>query len=500
MHIRRTFFDLPLHRDTGFYVSNFTILNRKINYSLGWNAHFAFCGKVLPELFYSGIYLRYGGERYSFYSRIYYATLNYFIGIIVGISAYSLTGANPYSYLIGLIIYGFLSSKPFFGVYFESAEQFEILPQTLALLLISWWMKSNNNWLVFIAFSLIFLDAFFAKLSSIIFCFVVSVMFVIKFGLMIHVGGAFLFSFFSFCIWTTWNKKNLFLLFFPALHHEKYWSPNINLQRVLLQISRKTKLLLKILSTDGSFILMAPIIGNFILGKCDLSFQILCAVCAGFLLTYYAQPGLIWYYTIPLIPSLTLLATLGLIHSIEANRTIGLTFFLFSMVSLFAIHMLRYRGSIEAVNLKIWKPYGSFMAEQNMGLKKIIMRLRNMVKNDKLFLYGVCNQLYAYLGTAYPTRLVCGAAWLDHIKSDWQIEINNAFLKNAPQFIFASDKFFNVEVMEKNLGLKYIFVESFCQDFKLFRLQNRLTRLNQNIQARPYETSLAFQARESGVY
>ncbi|HSD09464.1 MAG TPA: hypothetical protein VLF14_00640, partial [Candidatus Binatia bacterium] len=88
--LRCVFFDLPLHIDTCFYVSNHTICTRTIRYSRGWNARFAGCSKVLPEYFYSLVYLLHGGEGYKRASRVYLSLFNYGTAILVGLVASSL--------------------------------------------------------------------------------------------------------------------------------------------------------------------------------------------------------------------------------------------------------------------------------------------------------------------------------------------------------------------------------------------------------------------------
>ena len=58
--IRQPFRRLPLHVDSGFYVSNHTIATGRFRFSKGWNAHYAGCSKLLPEVFYSLVYLLHG--------------------------------------------------------------------------------------------------------------------------------------------------------------------------------------------------------------------------------------------------------------------------------------------------------------------------------------------------------------------------------------------------------------------------------------------------------
>ena len=70
---RARFASLPLHVDSGFYVTNAAIVERRYQPLRGWNAHFSGNSRLLPEWFHSVLYLRVGPANYATAFRRAYA-------------------------------------------------------------------------------------------------------------------------------------------------------------------------------------------------------------------------------------------------------------------------------------------------------------------------------------------------------------------------------------------------------------------------------------------
>ena len=206
LFMRQLFIALPLHRDTGYYVSSDTVHSKKWCYAKGWNATFAMCSKVLPEFFYSLIYLRYGGLKYKRYSRIYFSLFNFASSIMVGICGYVISGYHPAFYGIGLFIFGVAFSHPFTGTYFESGEQFEVPFQVIGFLLISLGLeKSNTVWLC-AGITLWLMESFLIKTASLI---TVAILEVLIFFLRPDSFGPLLATnLFCFSLYLFWIKLN----------------------------------------------------------------------------------------------------------------------------------------------------------------------------------------------------------------------------------------------------------------------------------------------------
>src|SRR3989338_5361208 len=221
--MRRIFFNLPLHRDTGFYVSNHTVCSKKIDFSKGWNARFAMCSKVLPEFFYSFIYLKHGGIKYPFFSRFYYSLLNYVTAIFVGISAFWISNESALFYAIGLVSYGLMSSHPFVGSYFENGEQFELFFQNLGFVFIFLGMNHANLWFIQLGVSFWLFEGFFIKTISLGAVFLIELVILsqkseAKYGLLLINAGWLL----LYCLWVKLNGQKIIKGISFAIGNEKY--------------------------------------------------------------------------------------------------------------------------------------------------------------------------------------------------------------------------------------------------------------------------------------
>src|SRR5262245_37184829 len=181
MILRWPYLWLPLHIDTGFYVSNHTILNRRFSYAEGWNAEYGGCSKALPEWFFSRIYLAVGGARYVLWSRVWIGILQWLTALLVGSVSFTLTGGSEEAWAAGVLIYTVFSAEPQHGIYFESGEQFEVLFQTAAVALLAGGFEVNNGLCIFAGMGLWMFDALFIKLSSLL-------------GLAVALGGILLFK------------------------------------------------------------------------------------------------------------------------------------------------------------------------------------------------------------------------------------------------------------------------------------------------------------------
>ena len=166
MLLRHPYRKLPLHIDTGFYVSNQLVAHGRLTYRTGWNARFAGGSKVVPELFYSLVYLAYGSKDYASYSRLYFSVYNYLTAVAVGVAAWVMSGGDVVCYYAGLAVYALVSSEPHWGGYFESGEQFEVLPQVLAVICLLIGLGEGSAWWCGLAALIWAAQAFAIKLTS----------------------------------------------------------------------------------------------------------------------------------------------------------------------------------------------------------------------------------------------------------------------------------------------------------------------------------------------
>ena len=469
--LRYPFFRLPLHIDTGFYVSNHTICTRKINLSKGWNAHFAGCSKVIPELFYSLIYLLHGGTRYKFYSRLYYSLYNYGTAILIGYGAYVLGGESEILYYGGLITFCMISSEPHYGVYFESAEQFELPFQVIGFLLIVLGLEGRNPYFVAGGFGVWVLGSFFIKLSSLIggSIFGLGIVLLCPASLP-YVALAGLIGLGLYVAWVSMNGRSVLELIKPLIGHESYFEHRFRFDHYVDRAVKKTSFLYKISSAvpvvPGLAVLGAVVIGD----KINPLLLYLVAVAA----TYFFQAAQVWYYAIPFLPPLAILAAFGAV-SLSDQGVNGLAAMWLLGIVWLGVHLGQAHGrlmlrGLESLNRYAWQPHGTFMADKNLRLEEIVPVLRSHVRGRRMFVFGAWNQAYVLLDTSYDTPLVSAARWLDSVASDWQRNLNRRLLTDTPEYLLDTDDCLDVEAIRRRMGLDFRLAVAPSPQFRLFAL------------------------------
>jgi len=486
--LRWPFFNLPLHIDTGFYVSNHTICKRRIDFSKGWNANFAGCSKVLPEFFYSMVYLLHGGGKYKFYSRFYCSLYNYATAIAVGWGTYLISGRNDVLYYyFGVITYCLLSSEPHYGVYFENAEQFELLFQTSGILLVCQGIQNDNVYFIGAGFGFWFFNGFFVKLSSMISASILAIAVGWFFPMsLVPIIVSFLVTFTSYFVWILVNKQNFLSLLKPLIGHEYTAGHRVSFKSYLLRFLEKVQFTYRIIISYPIIPIFA-ILGLFIMDNEQrffvlLYFTVLVPV-------YFFQAANVWYYLIPFIAPVGMAAAFGADWLFSKNATAAFLVYFFGFVWL-AVHIFRsykdlFFGSPTLVNLYAWKPYGAYMAEKNLQLEKAVPLIRQYVKAKSFFIFGLWNQAYVLLETSYDTPLISAAPWLDHMVPNWQLELNKRFINDPPQFLLDTDHCLDVEIIKTDLGIEYKLTNTFKPDFQLFALKKTASIEKINLNCKP---------------
>jgi SAM-dependent methyltransferase len=486
--LRWPFFRLPLHVDTGFYVSNHTICTRRIEFSKGWNAEFAGCSKVIAEFFYSAVYLLHGGKDYKSYSRFYYSFYNYAIAMLIGYTSYLVGGQVESLYYLGLVTYSLVSSEPHYGIYFESGEQFELLFQVLGFLLIVFGIEHRNAYLVALGFASWLFDGFFIKLTALISSGVLAVGIALAFPESLpHLAVAGLIGAGSYVAWILVNGKNPFRLLRPLIGHEYHYGHRLGIGKYASRLFVKTSWLLWQVTRSLPIIPALAVLGWLVIhpGVMFLLGIYLLAVVGA----YFFQATRVWYYTLPLIPGMAILAASAVLWVINLGPK-GIVAAIALGLLWLAIHLIQSYGrllvgGVASLNLYAWRPHGSAMAEKNFHLDEMAPSLAACVRGRSLFVCGSWNQAYVLLESSYDTPLVCAAHWLDSMVPGWQRVLNERFLQEPPAFLLDTDECFEVEVIKQNLGLDYRSVGSFGP-FRLFGL-NSSERQVVNLDCEPFD-------------
>ena len=546
--LRWPFFRLPLHMDTGYYVSNNTICTGRINFSKGWNAAYAGCSKVLPEFFYSLIYLLHGGaDRYKFYSRFYYSLYGYGVAILVGYLAFVLASGDIVAYFIGLTVFCLLSSEPHYGVYFESGEQFELLPQVLGFLLICLGIQSHEAWTVGAGVGLWVLESYFIKLS----CFPAAIVLGLGAGYLFprsfpYSIGFSLLATAAYFGWVAHNGRKLNQLLRPIIGHEVHFDHQVSLRAyvkrlvskagflfliclshpiipalaVVGSLSNGNRIILVLLYLIGAsvplsfalerltalpsrtkkllvfacFTLIAvPVIPAFLFGgnlSSDLKTVLLALYFTAVSVSYFIQAAQVWYYTIPFLPVIALLATSGVQALLQVGWPGWATCIGLLLMWVIMNGWRHYTMNIEQLNRWTWLPHRS-MPDRNLALDQAAPELRSLIQENSVLVYGHYNQAYALVGTSYPVAIISPNLWLNPMHPGWEEELNQKLANDPPRFILDSDQCFDSEALKDKLGLRYRLLREFPGDFKLFALDGRRTILNHDRTGKPSRTSEA---------
>jgi len=530
--IRWPFFSLALHRDTGFYVSNSTICSGRISFHKGWNATYAGCSKVLPEFFYSLIYLWHGGgDKYKFYSRFYYTLYSYPIAILIGYLAYMMEG-SAVAFYAGAVIFVLLSSEPHYGTYFESGEQFELLPQVAGFAAMYAGMTSGQPWMVGAGVGVWVLESLFVKLSSL----PAAVILALGTGYlapasMVYSIGFSLLAIVLYLVWLWYNGKNIRDLLRPMIGHELYSGHTLSLESYVDRIISKVAFLLficfshpiiPILAMVGSLANRGNVLNtlfyligisipftlaldhwSWLVGRRkrmvvvlyflalgaglipslasltwdinDTKTVLLTLYLCGVFVCYIIQAARVWYYSLPFLPIIALLATSGVMALVEMG-TAGWAM-CFGLLVLWGIinGWRSYAMNLEQRERWTWLPH-RVTPDKNVALNDIVPQLRETIGKDTVLIYGLYNQGYVLLETSYPVAMIAPSLYLNLMHPEWQKELHERMAEGPPTFILDSDKSFDLHEVEEKTGLRYQLRREFDCGFTLFALSGMAER------------------------
>ncbi|MEK6677450.1 MAG: hypothetical protein AABZ47_17585 [Planctomycetota bacterium] len=474
---RRAFRDLPLHIDTGFYVSNHTICTGRFEFSKGWNARHAGCSKLLPEWFYSTIYLwarhrptnEDGLPRYVTASRSGASLFNYVTAIVVGVLVWHYADGDIRYYFAGLVLFGLGSSESQYGVYHECAELFELLPQVAGLCCLQQGLNTTNGWWVFAGTLLWALEVFFVKLSS-------GLAFAVLFG------GVGLFYFWAVPMillaggigglaYLFWLRKNhrTFRELLPSLRgHEAHFAPRMNLALLRHRLQEKFRCLFRAIARQP-FVPMLGIVG---LGSSPNLPGVFWLYLAGVLVTYLFQATDCRYYMIPLLPILSLVAAFGAVEIATAGLAgiVALGLIILGWVLFGPVRA--WRMSREERNRWCWEGFRPCSEiDRNVALEESVKPVRPILIGKNLLIYGPLNQGYVLLGASYPTPIVAPEHYMGDVHGEWQSELNDQLVSSPPTFILDTAAVFDANETREMIGLDYRLFQVLSGGFRLYELQ-----------------------------
>lgn len=470
---RAPYLRLPLHIDTGFYVSNSTIALRRFSFRRGWNAHYAGCSKLLPELFYSLVYLwrtpaQVSEHSYIRSSRIAASLYNYATCACLAFFAMKLGGDFRW-FAAALVLYSLISSEPHYGVYHECAELLEVLAQAGGALCLFLGVQQDSPSWTFAGAALWSLDVFFVKLSSIVAAAVllggVAVWYpssaaALILGFVVPAAG--------YLFWIRLNGQTLRGLI-PSLHgHEASFSQRPRRAGgIMLRFLEKSRCALEVFRRQP-IVPMLALAGMLF----EPSHILLRLWLLGALATYVVQSTDCRYYLILLQAPLTLLAAAAVVRLLDSGPVAILLLAAAGMAWLFLNPLRAIRLDKVQLNDWVWRGFRPRTEyARNLAVERACNVLRPMVTGDSVLIYGPYNQAYVLLDASWPTPIVAPEHYLDHVQPPWQGELNRQLIQSPPKYILDTSSTFDARATRDDLGLDYRLIAVMDAGFRLFRLQ-----------------------------
>ncbi len=471
--IRAPYRSLPLHIDTGFYVSNDTIATGRLRFKNGWNARYAACSKVVPEFLFSLAYLvgrDRAPERYKTRMR-FVATLACFAAAVtVGWVGMVFTGGDVRVYAIGLLLFVLLSSEPQWGAYFESGELFELLPLTASLGLSAVGIQLGDPTTIATAAFIWAVDAFFIKLSSavgfIVFFAGVAILSPWTAGPIIAGGAA---ATVLFLVWIARNGKNPWAMLRSLRGHETSFNPRVGVAMIHHRFMEKLRLFARTVRVQP----IIPVLGVIGLAFAPPAFPLFWLFSAAVVATYVFQATDCRYYLLPLLVPLSVLACMGVVVLAE-NESSSVVLVLAATVWIANNPLRAKRLDRHAVHEWVWQ--GAMSPEfvsRNAALERCAGDLQRAVGQRSLLVYGPLTQAYALAGTSYATPIITPDHHLDDMDETWQADLNARLNDNPPRYLLDTGLCFDVTAARSGLGLDYKLVRSFDSVFHLYELIDR---------------------------
>lgn len=453
--IRAPYRRLPLHCDTGFYVSNHTVSTGRWRFARGWNARFAGCSKAVPEFVYSLVYLfaerskvgPQGRIQYKSMSRLVASLYNYSTAILAGCAAWQ-WGGDAWHYCAGLVVCGLMTSEPQYGVYFECGELFEMPFDVGSVLLLAIGASGGGNgWFAAAAFVWM-LGACFVKLSA-------AVSFCVLFGLVLLAwpqtwAAVAMGSTAALCLFGVWvrvNGRTLRSLAGPLVRHESAYGQRAQWRVVRNRAREKGRCLWRTIRTQpvfpaltaAAFVIMTP-------------HPLVLWYGLAVLVAFVVQAADCWYYQMPLLPAAALIVT-GMV----ATGSDGMLLLALGVGWWIACNTARSRrADVAQVNAGAWAGHRPFRElARDIELDRAAEVLRPEIQGRSVLVYGPLNQAYVLLSASYDTPIVTPEWYLDEMAPGWQWELNARILLSPPHFVLDTGQCFDAAAMRGPMGLDY---------------------------------------------
>jgi hypothetical protein len=448
--IRLLYVKMPLHIDTGFYVSNWTVTFGNWRFAKGWSARFAGASKAIPEAFYTLVWLATYRTRipYKIAMRLAF-TLALGVGALAMWRAGEVLGGFGVYAAIALLL---LATEPHYGGYYENCEQFHLVMWPAGLAMIALGLTAPSPFAIGMGAFIFALDTYWVKYAA---APVAAAVYFTTWQYAPAAGWPIAFGWLAAtALHLAWMRAN-------GVSLSQAWGV-LRIQQRMLGMRRgkdgkaRTVGLEELLAEKARFLrdifrqnsiipvmsvvgMAAGIVVRIDTGHLPAAYGLPLALLIGGLIEYVMQRNRVWYYALALIPGMALLAggVIGMLELLPA--WIGGSIFGFMLgIWLWRAVMKPARMKHEARYRWIWKlhPEGG-QVERNLAIEALGERIRDRVRGERMFVFTPENQLYAHTGASYPTSLVSAVWFLEGLAPEWPLELGRAFRAAPPRFIVA---------------------------------------------------------------
>ncbi len=476
--LRSAFWRLPLHVDTGFYVSNHTVATGRIRFSEGWNAHFAGCSKVVPELFYSAVYLLCGRVQrsprasrrlsYKYAARFWASLFNYLTAIVVGVLGFQLSGGDPRFYYAGLIVFALLSSEPQYGVYFECGELFAMLPNVVSVTMLLVGVQTQDAWWIGAAAMIWSAEVYFVKLSSAIAMAIVfggaALLLPVSWSAILIGSGV---STLLYIGWIVYNGRNPIGLLLALGRHERSYGQAFQWRSIVTRLKEKARCVARTIGRQPLVPGLAGV-GIMLTTQDDI---LLVLYLLGVSAAFVFQAADVWYYQVPLLPPVALIASSAVVLMASSGQ-VGIVL-LIGAAAIWITHNSFRAAMLDVHRLNVWcwgghRPDAEIATD--VALEDMASECSDMVKGRTLLVYGPYNQAYVLFGASYITPIVAPEFYMDDVSPGWQRTLNTRLVDSPAEFILDTSNSFNATVARGSLGLDYRLTHVFDDRLRLYEL------------------------------
>jgi hypothetical protein len=449
---RHAFVRLPLHRDTGFYVPNHSVQTGRFGPFRGWNTWFSGGSRALPQLAHTALYLKCGSARYPTAYRALYTAMAWGTALATAWIACLVIGPSRGATVAALLLSLALLSETQYGVYFESAEAFEVFFQATGVALALSGLSGHSPWLTLTGLLLLWVDVVGVKLTGAGVAGAVSAAVlwiepawwpgVVALGV-IAVG--------SFLLWVRASGVGIGRIFHYLGRHEAYVRRNYPspLRLIAVKVAFALWLMLRnpTIPAFAAAGLWFAALAAWSTAAVAPTSLVLLAYGLGTLAAFLRQGHRVWYYQIPAFPIFAVLAVFALARILPSSTDLAVAALAPAVASVLVNLWPRLRLTPEALNRRVFSVYnrpgariGDEMASGNWRIARFADAIHDTVAGRSMLVVGPLNQASVLCDAGYDTPLTTLCDLSLGVAGDFEPWLGDSLDRDPPEFVLITSE------------------------------------------------------------